>query len=34
MRHDHVRHDAREVLARTPDWEALDLLGKGLKAAA
>ncbi len=33
MRADHVRHDALEVLARTPDLEDLDLFGRRLAAA-
>jgi hypothetical protein len=34
MGRNHVRHDALEVLARTPDLDGLDLLGRGMKAAA
>ncbi|BCX17924.1 MAG: hypothetical protein KatS3mg117_1606 [Geminicoccaceae bacterium] len=34
MAKNHVRHDALEVLARTPDLDRLDFLGRSLKAAA
>lgn len=34
MAKNHVRHDALEVLARTPDLDRLDFLGGSLKAAA
>lgn len=34
MAKDHVRHDALEVLARTPDLDRLDLFGRAMKAAA
>lgn len=34
MAKNHVRHDALEVLARTPDLDGLDLFGRGVKAAA
>jgi len=34
MGRNHVRHDALEVLARTPDLDRLDFLGRSLRAAA
>lgn len=34
MAKNHVRHDALEVLARTPDLDRLDFLDRSLKAAA